>query len=171
MKKFYLSTTLVLGMVLGSMALVACSNDEDNGTIAWQGTPSVTTNQIEGMWYSVDNSDETLSVDAVYIESNGNCIFGEYVAQAKNNWAKETYLHNTMWTLDRGNVIIAINSYEGRKVIQADVLDLAGNTMRVKRYWDNGQTDVVNFVAISSIAAAEHVFSTLLEAKQAEKEL
>lgn len=34
MKKFYLSTTLVLGMVLGSMALVAYSNDEDNGTIA-----------------------------------------------------------------------------------------------------------------------------------------
>ena len=77
MKKLFYLMSLMLCMLFGSMAFVACGDDEEENGGA--GDTSISADQIRGSWYGVDeNSDTKISVFSIYFESNGTCLFNAY---------------------------------------------------------------------------------------------
>ena len=71
MKKFkFLS--LILGLVLGSFAFVACGDDDDDSDKGGQSSEVITIDELVGTWYLVDeNSSEKVCIDIIqFIEPN-----------------------------------------------------------------------------------------------------
>ena len=85
MKKFFSLITLMLCMVFGSVAFVACGSDDDD--TGGGGDPTVTESQILGMWYGVTESNHDLEVFIFNIQANGNGRYLENDANAAA-WAE-----------------------------------------------------------------------------------
>lgn len=163
MKKFFYLMGLMLCMLFGSMAFVACDDDEEENGGA--GDTSISADQIRGSWYGVDeNSDTKISVFSIYFESNGTCSLYEYKAKSKNNWQIERETNNMQWLLSNGTIILTVAGQGGENMqMKADLLSLKGNILKIRRYLDEGKTDVIELVRCDTPQYGETILAELLD--------
>ena len=143
MKKFMYMCMMLLAATL---TFTACGSDDDDDNGGGQGGSSITANQILGTWYGVDeNSSERVNIFVVTLNQNGQGVYSEYKAKAKNNWATERQSTNMTWTLLNGTLSMTANG----ETLKGDLLSLNGNSLRVKRYLGDGKTDVITLTRVS----------------------
>lgn len=143
MKKFMYMCMMLLAATL---TFTACGSDDDDDIGGGQGGSSITADQILGTWYGVDeNSSERVNIFAVTLNSNGQGVYSEYKAKAKNNWTTERQSTNMTWTLSNGTLSMTANG----STLKGDLLSLKGNSLQVKRYLGDGKTDVITLTRVS----------------------
>ena len=163
MKKYFYLMGLMLCMVFGSMAFVACDDDDEEGG----GNASITADQIIGCWYGIDeNNDTKINVFSINFEPNGYCMFDQYKAKSKNSWQIEEEGYDMTWVLSKGTVVMTLDGYEGEEhQMKADLLSLNGNSLKIRRYLDEGDSDVMEMVRCDTPQDARRVLVQLLEEK------
>ena len=133
-------------LLAATLTFTACGSDDDDDNGGGQGGSSITANQILGTWYGVDeNSSERVNIFAVTLNSNGQGVYSEYKAKAKNNWTTERQSTNMTWTLSNGTLSMTANG----STLKGDLLSLKGNSLQVKRYLGDGKTDVITLTRVS----------------------
>lgn len=156
---------LMLCMVFGSMAFVACDDDDEEGG----GNASITSDQIIGCWYGIDeNTDSKINVFSIYFEPNGRCMFEQYKSKSKNSWQIEEEGYDMTWVLSKGTVVMTLDGYEGEGEeyqMKADLLNINDNTLKIRRYLDEGDSDVIEMVRCDTPQDARRVLVQLLEEK------
>ncbi len=163
MKKFFSLITLMLCMVFGSVAFVACGSDDDD--TGGGGDPTVTESQILGMWYGVTESNHDLEVFIFNIQANGNGRYLENDAKASKNWIPSTYDLKMTWALSNGTFTAVVDAPDGKHTMKGDILKLSSTTLKIKRHFDDGTTDIIEMKRINSTGEALNVFNTKLKEK------
>jgi hypothetical protein len=163
MKKFFSLITLMLCMVFGSVAFVACGSDDDD--TGGGGDPTVTESQILGMWYGVTESNHDLEVFIFNIQANGNGRYLENAAKASKNWIPSTYDLKMTWALSNGTFTAVVDAPDGKHTMKGDILKLSSTTLKIKRHFDDGTTDIVEMKRINNTGEALSVFNTKLKDK------
>lgn len=162
--------SLMLGLMVGSIGLVACGDDDDKGSSSGGGddTPSteVDTDKMIGTWYGIDeNSDSKVCVFSISFMENGVGVYAEYKAKAKNNWKPEAEAAHMSWVLSGVTVKFLVTIPDkGTQERKADILRQSDNEMTIKRYLEEG-TDVMTITRARNDQEIAMVFAKLIENK------
>ena len=164
MKKFMYMCMMLLAATL---TFTACGSDDDDDNGGGQGGASITENQILGTWYGIDeNTSERINIFVMTFTANHQGTYSEYKAKAKNNWQIETKSANMTWTLQNGTLNATV-TMDGQSVTRkGDLLELKGNTIKVRRYLGEGETDVVTLTRASGAQEVATIITTMANAKQ-----
>ncbi len=161
MKKFkFLS--LILGLVLGSFAFVACGDDDDDSDKGGQSSEVITIDELVGTWYLVDeNSSEKVCIDIIQFIDKEHLLMTEMKAKAKYRWEPEIENpRGATYTFDGKTIKFNEVPYSG------DVTKENGKYM-IQRYKEGepvgGKTDLIK---VKSTDEALQAFYTLVAAKQ-----
>ena len=164
MKKFMYMCMMLLAATL---TFTACGSDDDDDNGGGQGGSDITANQILGTWYGIDeNTSERINIFIMTFTSNGRGTYSEYKAKAKNNWQIETQSADMTWTLQNGTLNATVTK-DGKAVTRkGDLLKLNGNTLTVKRYLDEGDTDVMTLTRASGAQEVATIITNMANEKQ-----
>lgn len=165
MKKFMYMCMMLLAATL---TFTACGSDDDddNGGGGGQGGSTITADQILGTWYGIDeNTSERVNIFAMTFNSNGKGTYTEFKAKAKNNWTTEKESTAMTWTLTNGTLNASIVIDGETHTLKGDLMNLNGNTVKVKRYLGDGETDVITLTRVSG----ENEVATILNNMANEK--
>ena len=155
--------SMMLMAVVAVFAFTACG-DDDGGKDGNGGNGSqVTPEQLIGTWYGVDeNSSTKINIFVMAFTSVGSGNYTEYKAKADENWnPRQPQSASMTWTLTNGTLSANVNG-ETRK---GDILSLNGNTIKVRRYLDNGRTDEIEMTRVSSTNEIEQIFQRMVAEK------
>ena len=163
MKKFMYMCMMLLATTL---TFTACGDDDDDNGGGQQGS-TITENQILGTWYGIDeNTSERINIFIMTFNSNHQGTYSEYKAKAKNNWQIENQSANMTWTLTNGTLNATV-TIEGEAVTRkGDLLKLDGNTLTVRRYLDDGKTDVVTLTRASGAQEVATIITNMANEKK-----
>lgn len=164
MKKFMYMCMMLLAATL---TFTACGSDDDEETGGGQEGSTITESQILGTWYGIDeNSSDRINIFVMTFKANGTGTYSEYKAKSKNNWQTEKQSANMTWTLKNGTLNATV-TVEGQAITRkGDLLKLDGNTIKVKRYLDDGNTDVITLTRVSGEQEVATIITNMANEKQ-----
>lgn len=122
--------SLLIGLVLGSFACVACGDDDDNDKKGESGTSgNITAEELIGNWYLIDeNSSKKVCIDVIQVLDKQNLVFTEMKAKAEYGWELRdedqrtqhmTYTYDgKRITMSQGNMGAEITKENGQYMIQ-----------------------------------------------------
>lgn len=154
--------SLLIGLLLGSFAFVACGDDDDNSSESGGkgGTSSgtIAVKDLYGSWYLIDeNSDSKLCLEMVMF-AEGTGALSEMKAKASKNWEVETEGPKQFtYTFDGKRMKLIEMGFE------ADIVLTNGKYMITRYDNDNGKAmDTVELFKINSAEEFVTVFTQLL---------
>lgn len=154
--------SLILGLVLGSFAFVACGDDDDDSDKGGQSSEVITTDELVGTWYLVDeNSSERVCIDIIQFIDKEHLLMTEIKAKAKYSWEPEIgQPTGVTFTFDGKTMKFKEKPYSG------DITKENGKYM-IQRY-ENGQAvgEKTELIKVKSTDEALQAFYTLVAAKQ-----
>ena len=166
MKKFMYMCMMLLAATL---TFTACGSDDDddNGGGGGQGGSTITADQILGTWYGIDeNTADRINIFVMTLKANGIGTYSEYKAKAKNNWEPQQESSNMKWALNNNTVTFTV-TVDGKAVSRkGELLKLDGNTLKVKRYLDDGDTDVMTLTRVSGESEVATILNNMANEKK-----
>ena len=159
---------MCLMALAATFTFTACGDDDDdNPSGGGQEGSTITENQILGTWYGIDeNTSERINIFIMTFTNNGNGTYSEYKAKAKNNWQIEKQSADMKWTLQNGTLNATV-TVEGKAMTRkGDLLKLNGNTLTVRRYLDEGETDIVTLTRASGAQEVATIITNMANEKK-----
>lgn len=154
--------SLILGLVLGSFAFVACGDDDDDSDKGGQSSEVITIDELVGTWYLVDeNSSEKVCIDIIQFIDKEHLLMTEMKAKAKNRWEPEIENPTGMtFTFDGKTMKFEEKPYSG------DITKENGKYM-IQRY-ENGQAvgGKTDLIKVKSSDEAAQAFFQLIETRR-----
>ena len=158
--KHFKFLSMMLMAVVAVFAFTACGDDDggDKGN-----GNQVTPEQLLGTWYGVDeNSSTKINIFVMDFTSVGSGNYTEYKAKADENWnPRQPQSASMTWTLSNGTLNADVNGVTRK----GDILSLNGNTIKVRRYLDNGHTDEIVMTRVNSANEVVQIFQQMVAEK------
>jgi hypothetical protein len=149
--------SLLVGLCIGSLAFVACGDDDKDTSSGG----NVSAEELLGSWYIIyENSSKKVGIDYIQIPSPTVVIMTEMKAKADNNWQ-----------LEFGNPIQSTYNFDGKRFTianserAADITKVNGKYM-LQRY-ENGNAvgTAVELVKCNSSKEAQQLLASLVASK------
>lgn len=158
MKK--LNLWLFASLFVAAFALTACGDDDNSGK---GNGNNITPDQLIGTWYGVDeNSSTKINIFVMDFVTIGSGHYAEYKAKAEEDWVPRNPQYADMtWTLTNGT----LNATVSGTTRKGDILSISGNTIKVRRYLDEGRTDEVVMTRVSTADELMQIFYQMIATK------
>lgn len=189
--KHFKFLSLMLMATVAMFAFTACGDDDEEGDAGKNNgqnnsgintndstnngsvQQNVTADQLIGTWYGVDeNSSKKINVFVMDFEANGKGHYAEYKAKAEENWVTRDPQYAEMtWTLNNGTLNATVNiPNEGPVTRKGDILSLNANTVKVRRYLEDGYTDEMTMIRVNNANEFAQIFAQMILQKTGDRQ-